>query len=59
LQYPWKSRVYEPWGKCERQSRYNLFSDVLILKAKYIIEGAESRGELKPGGTIVEATAGT
>src|SRR5690349_18472859 len=24
----------------------------------YIIEGAEKRGELKPGGTIVEATSG-
>lgn len=45
----------EIWGKCEYA---NPGSSVKDRAALYIVEDAEARGELKPGGTIVEGTAG-
>jgi cysteine synthase A len=43
------------WGKCEFA---NPGSSVKDRAALYIIRDAEARGELKPGGTVVEGTAG-
>ncbi|TNE56571.1 MAG: pyridoxal-phosphate dependent enzyme, partial [Sphingomonadales bacterium] len=45
----------EIWGKCEYA---NPGSSVKDRAALYIIRDAEARGDLKPGGTIVEGTAG-
>jgi len=45
----------EIWGKCEFA---NPGSSVKDRAALYIIRDAEERGELKPGGTVVEGTAG-
>ncbi|KUO54202.1 MAG: cysteine synthase [Sphingomonadales bacterium BRH_c42] len=45
----------EIWGKCEFA---NPGSSVKDRAALYIIRDAEQRGELKPGGTVVEGTAG-
>lgn len=43
------------WGKCEFA---NPGSSVKDRAALYIIRDAEKRGELQPGGTVVEGTAG-
>ena len=43
------------YGKCEFA---NPGSSVKDRAALYIIRDAEARGELKPGGTVVEGTAG-
>lgn len=43
------------WGKCEFA---NPGSSVKDRAALYIIRDAEGRGELQPGGTVVEGTAG-
>jgi cysteine synthase len=45
----------EIWGKCEFA---NPGASVKDRAALWIVRDAESRGELKPGGTIVEGTAG-
>ena len=45
----------EIWGKCEFA---NPGSSVKDRAALYIIRDAEDRGELRPGGTVVEGTAG-
>src|SRR3546814_4997589 len=53
----WSSDVCSSdlWGKCEFA---NPGSSVKDRAALYIIRDAEQRGELKPGGTVVEGTAG-
>jgi len=43
------------WGKCEFA---NPGSSVKDRAALYMIRDAEKRGELKPGGTVIEGTAG-
>ncbi len=43
------------WGKCEFA---NPGSSVKDRAALYMIRDAETRGELKPGGTVIEGTAG-
>lgn len=43
------------WGKCEFA---NPGSSVKDRAALYIIRDAEARGDLQPGGTVVEGTAG-
>ena len=43
------------WGKCEFA---NPGSSVKDRAALWMIRDAESRGELKPGGTVIEGTAG-
>ena len=43
------------WGKCEFA---NPGSSVKDRAALYMIRDAEGRGELKPGGTVIEGTAG-
>lgn len=45
----------EIWGKCEFE---NPGASVKDRAALWIVRDAEARGELKPGGTIVEGTAG-
>lgn len=45
----------EIWGKCEFT---NPGASVKDRAALYIVRDAEARGALKPGGTIVEGTAG-
>jgi len=45
----------EIWGKCEFA---NPGASVKDRAALYIVRDAEARGELAPGGTIVEGTAG-
>lgn len=45
----------EIWGKCEFA---NPGASVKDRAALWIVRDAESRGELKPGGTVVEGTAG-
>ncbi|OYX65365.1 MAG: cysteine synthase A [Sphingomonadales bacterium 32-64-17] len=45
----------EIWGKCEFA---NPGASVKDRAALWIIRDAEARGELKPGGTVVEGTAG-
>ncbi|RIV83184.1 cysteine synthase A [Aurantiacibacter xanthus] len=45
----------EIWGKCEFA---NPGASVKDRAALWIIRDAEERGELKPGGTVVEGTAG-
>ena len=45
----------EIWGKCEFA---NPGASVKDRAALWIVRDAEARGELKPGGTIVEGTAG-
>src|SRR3546814_17209548 len=53
----WSSDVCSSdlWGKCEFA---NPGSSVKDRAALYIIRDAEQRGELKPGGTVVDGTAG-
>ena len=55
LEGPCKAASCEIWGKCEFA---NPGSSVKDRAALYIIRDAEERGELKPGGTVVEGTAG-
>ena len=45
----------EIWGKCEFA---NPGASVKDRAALWIVRDAEARGELKPGGTVVEGTAG-
>src|SRR3990167_6236232 len=45
----------EIWGKCEYANPGGSVKDRAAL---YIVRDAEANGELKPGGTIVEGTAG-
>jgi cysteine synthase A len=45
----------EIWGKCEYA---NPGASVKDRAALWIVRDAEQRGELKPGGTVVEGTAG-
>lgn len=45
----------EVWGKCEFA---NPGASVKDRAALWIVRDAEQRGELKPGGTVVEGTAG-
>ena len=45
----------EIWGKCEFM---NPGASVKDRAALWIVRDAEARGELKPGGTVVEGTAG-
>ncbi len=45
----------EIWGKCEFA---NPGASVKDRAALYIVRDAEERGELQPGGTVVEGTAG-
>lgn len=55
LEGPSKAAGCEIWGKCEFA---NPGSSVKDRAALYIIRDAEERGELQPGGTVVEGTAG-
>lgn len=55
LKGPSEAAGCEIWGKCEF---INPGSSVKDRAALYIIRDAEARGELKPGGTVVEGTAG-
>jgi len=55
LEVPSQAAGCEIWGKCEFA---NPGSSVKDRAALYIIRDAEESGELKPGGTVVEGTAG-
>ena len=55
LQGPSEAAGCEIYGKCEFT---NPGASVKDRAALYIVRGAEERGELKAGGTIVEGTAG-
>lgn len=55
LKGPSEAAGCEIWGKCEFS---NPGASVKDRAALWIIRDAEQRGELKPGGTIVEGTAG-
>ena len=55
LNGPSEAAGCEIWGKCEFA---NPGASVKDRAALWIIRDAEARGELKPGGTIVEGTAG-
>ena len=55
LQGPSQAAGCEIWGKCEF---LNPGASVKDRAALWIVRDAEARGELKPGGTIVEGTAG-
>jgi len=55
LKGPSEAAGCEIWGKCEFT---NPGSSVKDRAALYIVRDAEARGELKPGGTVVEGTAG-
>ena len=55
LQGPSEAAGCEIYGKCEFA---NPGASVKDRAALYIIRDAEARGELRPGGTIVEGTAG-
>ena len=55
LQGPSEAAGCEIWGKCEFA---NPGASVKDRAALYIVRDAEARGTLKPGGTIVEGTAG-
>ncbi|WP_170005573.1 cysteine synthase A [Pseudopontixanthobacter vadosimaris] len=55
LQGPSEAAGCEIYGKCEFT---NPGASVKDRAALYIVREAEARGELKPGGTIVEGTAG-
>ena len=52
---PSKEAGCDIWGKCEFA---NPGSSVKDRAALWIIRDAEARGELQPGGTVVEGTAG-
>ncbi len=55
LQGPSEATGCEIWGKCEFT---NPGASVKDRAALWIVRDAEARGALKPGGTIVEGTAG-
>jgi len=55
LKGPSEAAGCEIWGKCEFA---NPGASVKDRAALWIIRDAEARGDLKPGGTIVEGTAG-
>ena len=55
LQGPSEAAGCEIWGKCEFA---NPGASIKDRAALYIIRDAEERGAIKPGGTIVEGTAG-
>jgi len=55
LKGPSEAADCEIWGKCEFT---NPGASVKDRAALWIVRDAEARGELKPGGTIVEGTAG-
>mgnify|MGYP000551380528 CR=1 FL=1 len=55
LKGPSEAAGCEIWGKCEFA---NPGASVKDRAALWIINDAEARGELKPGGTVVEGTAG-
>lgn len=55
LRGPSEAAGCEIWGKCEFA---NPGASVKDRAALWIIRDAEARGELKPGGTVVEGTAG-
>lgn len=55
LQGPSEAAGCEIWGKCEFA---NPGASVKDRAALWIIRDAEARGELQPGGTVVEGTAG-
>jgi len=55
LEGPSKAAGCEVWGKCEFM---NPGASVKDRAALWIVRDAEQKGELKPGGTIVEGTAG-
>jgi cysteine synthase A len=55
LEGPSKAAGCEIWGKCEFA---NPGASVKDRAALWIVRDAEARGALKPGGTIVEGTAG-
>lgn len=55
LKGPSEAAGCEIWGKCEFA---NPGSSVKDRAALWIIRDAEARGELQPGGTVVEGTAG-
>ena len=44
------------WGKCEHLNPGGSVKDRIALA---IVDAAEASGELRPGGTLIEATAGT
>ncbi|MEL1249518.1 cysteine synthase A [Aurantiacibacter gilvus] len=55
LQGPSEAAGCEIWGKCEFA---NPGASVKDRAALWIVRDAEARGELQPGGTVVEGTAG-
>jgi len=55
LKGPSQAAGCEIWGKCEFA---NPGASVKDRAALWIVRDAEARGELKPGGTVVEGTAG-
>lgn len=55
LKGPSEAAGCEIWGKCEFA---NPGASVKDRAALWIIRDAEARGELRPGGTVVEGTAG-
>ncbi len=55
LKGPSEAAGGEIWGKCEFA---NPGASVKDRAALWIVRDAEERGELKPGGTVVEGTAG-
>jgi cysteine synthase A len=55
LKGPSEAAGCEIWGKCEFM---NPGASVKDRAALWIVRDAEARGELKPGGTVVEGTAG-
>ncbi|MCR2834904.1 cysteine synthase A [Parerythrobacter lacustris] len=55
LMGPSEAAGCEIWGKCEFANPGGSVKDRAAL---WIIRDAEARGELKPGGTVVEGTAG-
>ena len=55
LKGPSEAAGCEIWGKCEFANPGQSVKDRAAL---WIVRDAEKRGELKPGGTIVEGTAG-
>src|SRR5688500_19934606 len=55
LKGPSEAAGCEIWGKCEFA---NPGASVKDRAALWIVRDAEGRGELAPGGTIVEGTAG-
>lgn len=55
LKGPSEAAGCEIWGKCEFA---NPGASVKDRAALYMIRDAEARGELKPGGTVIEGTAG-